>query len=768
MTILIYTIIYAGTALMAYNIVRYYQFIRRIGEFGGAGRAQALVRTPFILLIAFLVGYLAVALFGEPDLVIAGILFGGSIFVSIVLKVLIRIIDRLNESNRRAQALYEQVQSNLENLTKDYLAIYRINLTRDIVEERRGKFIVEEQESGSSYTELLSKMRRNLAGQAALGLGQGNFSRDALITCFREGHTSRQEAFLCLFQNGEVGYVKMTATLATEPTTGDILAFITLAPCNDEVVTDALMDKALIEQYDMITSLVGRRYRVLIGDADSGKPGSIFPREKEGDYFEYLTTQVAPVIMGTPEEKIATMSSLGIVRVERELAKHEPYTVNIACEIDGQAFYKRFSFYVVDAAAHFYLLLKSDTTELRREEQEQNRILEEALSEARRASKSKSIFLSNISHDIRTPMNAIVGYTGFAQASDDVAQIHDYLGKIDASSKYLLALINDVLEMSRIESGRIDLEPEPTNLPALVAAAHDMFETQAHDRGIAFTADTTRMCNAFVRCDKNRLNRVLLNLLSNAFKFTPDDGTIELTMQQVAPPEDGVAGYELRVKDSGIGMSPEFATRVFDAFERERDATTSGIQGTGLGMAITKRIVDMMDGNIRVVTAPGKGSEFIVSLRFPLQDPNDVECSAALADEGAAETALDFTGKRVLLAEDNEINREIARIILEDMGFALDEAMNGQEAIDMLAAAGPGVYDLVITDIQMPQMDGFAMARAIRALDDPQLSHVPIIAMSANAFQEDVKAGLDAGMDGYVAKPIDVDQLTATLNRVLA
>ena len=765
MTILIYTLIYAAIAVMAYNIVRYLGFMRRICSIGDTDLPCCVIAAPGVLLAAFFVGYLAVALFGEPDIIIAGILFGGSLFVLIMLGVIYRIVDRLREGSERASVLYEQARSNYDGITKDYLAVYRINLTRDTVEDRSGPYVVSEDECPDSYTELLATMRRNLAGQSAMGLGQGDFSRDKLLACFKEGHTSRHEAFLCLLESGELGYVKMSAILAAEPMTGDILAFITLARCNDEVVTETLLDKALIEQYDMITSLVGGTYRVLIGK-DDGTPGNIFPREKDGDYMQYLADQVAPVVLGTPEEKIATMSSLGINRIESELSRHEPYAVDIACQLDGQTYYKRFVFYVVDARARFYLLLKSDTTDVRREELARNRMLEDALVQAQNASKSKTIFLSNMSHDIRTPMNAIVAYTDFALQSDDVERMHGYLEKIDASSKHLLALINDVLEMSRIESGKIELELGPVNLAAAIQGVHDIFSAQVTERNIEFNVDSSRICNANVLCDKNRLNRVVLNLLSNAFKFTPDGGTVTLVFRQVSPAAEGFAGYELSVKDTGIGMSPEFAARVFDAFERERTSTVSGVQGTGLGMAITKRIVDMMGGTITVKTAPGAGTEFIVHLQLQLQDPMAVECSAAKAPETRIED-VDFAGMHALLAEDNEINREIAVIILEELGFTLDVAANGREAVDMLADAGPGRYNVVITDIQMPVMDGYEMARAIRALPDGQLARIPIIAISANAFQEDVRAACDAGIDGYVAKPIDVAQLTQTLAEAL-
>ena len=766
MATLIYIMVYVGAAIMAYNIVRYFGFMKRISALGEGKQIRGAIAVPFALLIAFLAGYLAVALFGEPDLIIAGILLGGSLFVLIVLGVIYRIVDRLRESNERATTLYDHARSNLDSLTKDYLAVFRVNLTQDTIEEGGGTSVTEEELAAQSFSELLELRQRRLVPDAIENLRNGLFTREALLAHFEAGNANAQEMRLRRMDDGTVSFVKLRASLLSDPKTGDVIAFITEAPCNDEVVTESLLDKALIEQYDMITSLVDGHYRVLIGE-DSGKPGSIFPANTEGEYMQYLAEQVAPVIVGSPEEKIVFMSSLGTERVERELATHEPYEVDIACEIDGETFYKRFVYYVVDARAHFYLLLKSDTTNVRREELARSRMLEDALAQARRASKSKSIFLSNMSHDIRTPMNAIVGYTDFALRSDDPAQMHEYLEKIDASSKHLLALINDVLEMSRIESGRIDLEPQPMDLVAIAVEMHDMFATQMAEKDISFTTDATGVRNSAVICDRNRLNRVLLNLLSNAYKFTPEGGTVTLTILQVTDAFGGYADYELRVKDSGIGMGPEFAERVFDAFERERTSTVSGIQGTGLGMAITKRIVDMMGGSIRVETAPGAGTEFIVNLRLELAEPTGAVRVNSQSASPTPTESVDFSGKRILLVEDNEINRDIARIILESMGFALDEATNGQEALDLLAQSEAGRYDAVITDIQMPVMDGYETTRAIRALPDAALARIPVIAMSANAFQEDVQAAHEAGVDAYVPKPVDVEHLTATLAHVL-
>lgn len=386
---------------------------------------------------------------------------------------------------------------------------------------------------------------------------------------------------------------------------------------------------------------------------------------------------------------------------------------------------------------------------------------------AEESSKAKTVFLSNMSHDIRTPMNAIIGYTNLARRSGtSEAERLEYLDKIDSSSQHLLALINDVLEMSRIESGKMDIEPVPVDLKKTFAEVRDMFATQMKEKNIDFNVDTFHIKQKRVLCDKNRLNRVLLNLLSNAYKFTPEGGNISVTVWEIDSEEKGWGSYEIRVADSGIGMTPEFAAKVFEAFERERTSTVSGIQGTGLGMAITKSIVDLMGGQIEVHTAPGMGTEFVVTLQLELLPDGEDEAEEEEKAESQA-AAIDFSGMRLLLVEDNAINREIATMILEESGFTLDTAVNGVEAVEKVTTSQPGDYDAILMDIQMPEMNGYEATKAIRALKNPKLAQLPIIAMTANAFSEDIKAAEEAGMDGHIAKPIDIATMLATLKTVL-
>ena len=395
---------------------------------------------------------------------------------------------------------------------------------------------------------------------------------------------------------------------------------------------------------------------------------------------------------------------------------------------------------------------------------------EDALKVAESASKAKSTFLSNMSHDIRTPMNAIIGFATLAL--DDIRdgkKVEDYLSKILSSSKHLLGLINDILDMSRIESGKVVLEEQETDLVTTLQELQSIMEGQAKERKLKLHVDYSNLRDRHVYCDKTRLNQVMFNLLANAVKFTSEGGSIWLTMSQLEPTyevEDR-AIYEIRVKDTGIGIGKEFIKHIFEPFERERTSTVSKIQGTGLGMAITKNIVDMMGGTIEVESQKGVGTEFIIRLELRLQAEARVANEDGTKQHGHAEGVAEFAGKRLLLAEDNELNREIACMLLSKYGFVIDTAENGQEAVDLVAASAPDYYDLVLMDIQMPVMDGHEATRRIRNLEDKELAKVPVVAMTANAFDEDRKAAKECGMNGFISKPINMQEVVQALRMCL-
>ena len=411
------------------------------------------------------------------------------------------------------------------------------------------------------------------------------------------------------------------------------------------------------------------------------------------------------------------------------------------------------------------LLAISDVTEEKEHELEQDRILRNALSSAEHANRAKTAFLNNMSHDIRTPMNAIIGFTSLAaEHLDDREIIRDYLEKISTSGKHLLSLINDVLDMSRIESGSVKIEKTNVYLPDVLEDLKTIILESVHAKQQKLLIKMQDVVHEDIITDKLRLTQVLLNIISNAVKFTPVGGTIHILVEEKASQKAGYAVYSFCIKDNGISMSKEFQEHVFDSFARERTVTESGITGTGLGMAITKNIVDLMGGTIHLTSKQGEGSEFIVTLECELADKTvqDKQSSCPKAEK----KHLDYSGKKVLLVEDNELNREIATEILKSLGLKVDYAADGMEAVEIMSSEAGNQYDMIFMDIQMPKMDGYTATREIRTLKDTKKANVPIIAMTANAFDEDRKKAIKAGMNGHIAKPIDVNVILQNLDRI--
>lgn len=396
-----------------------------------------------------------------------------------------------------------------------------------------------------------------------------------------------------------------------------------------------------------------------------------------------------------------------------------------------------------------------------KKEAKQKQELENALAIARQANRARGVFLRNMSHDIRTPLNAIIGFAKLAMKSEgNFEQIQDYLNKISVSGDHLLAIVNDVLEVSRIESGQTKLEELPCNIKNIVDEVEVIIQGQTQEKTQTFIVDTSKVKDYYIYCDRLRVKEVLVNLLGNAVKFTPEGGKIELRIIQNEPAPEGYANYEVHVKDNGCGMSPKFMEKMFQPFERERTSTVSGIQGTGLGLSIAKQFVDLMGGTIEVTSKENEGTEIIVRISPRLAQTEKDERTENTESEAKD---YDFRGKRILVVEDNELNREIVKAVLEETGFEVEEAENGAVAVDKIKTAGAIYYDVILMDIQMPVMDGYMATKKIRSLEDSDLANIPIIALSANAFAEDRKASTGAGMNGHLAKPVNVSELLEML-----
>lgn len=418
-----------------------------------------------------------------------------------------------------------------------------------------------------------------------------------------------------------------------------------------------------------------------------------------------------------------------------------------------------------DGSVTAVLVATRDTTAEKQTEQKQQDALRSALAAAEHANKAKTVFLNSMSHDIRTPMNAILGFTALATTHLDNAElVKDYLQKISVSGQHLLSLINDVLDMSRIESGTIKLDNAPVHLPDVLHDLRTIIQGNISAKQLDLYVDTQDIQHEDIITDKLRLNQILLNIVGNAVKFTPAGGTINIRVMEKPCPRSGCTTYVFSVKDNGIGMSEDYQKTLFEPFTREEKSGTNKVQGTGLGMAITKSVVDLMGGSISVESATDKGTRFEVVLEFPIDTEADtVQEAQMLPEEG--EIASPLSGMKFLCAEDNAINAEILQMLLEASGASCTICSDGQEIVDTFAGVKPGDYDIILMDVQMPIMDGLEATRRIRSGENPLGKTIPILAMTANAFLEDMQKSKEAGMDEHLSKPVDIRALEQTVKR---
>ena len=392
-----------------------------------------------------------------------------------------------------------------------------------------------------------------------------------------------------------------------------------------------------------------------------------------------------------------------------------------------------------------------------------NEELDKARSHAEASNAAKTSFLFNMSHDIRTPMNAIIGFTNLLRKhQEEVDKREDYLTKIESSSNVLLSIINNVLEMARIEKGTIVVDETEWSIEQFDDTIYSIFNEMMEDKGLNYTHQVDVQYNSIL-CDPTKLREVFINIISNAYKYTQPGGSVNMLITELPCEREGYALYRTTITDTGIGMSEDFLPHIFEEFSRENNTTDNKIEGTGLGMPIVKRLLELMGGSIEVQSQQGEGTTVTVTVPHRIVErkvQNDRK-------SGVLDDAY-FMGKRILLAEDNELNAEIAIEILREVGFDIEHALDGARCVEMLQQAATGYYDVILMDIQMPNMNGYEATQAIRQLPDDAKAHIPILAMTANAFEEDKREALRVGMNGHLAKPINVTELMKTLASVLA
>ncbi len=805
-------------------------------------------------------------------------------------------VTKIKQSEQRAKILYEGVRKELETLASDTLVSIRLNLTQNVVEDCRGRDLYDADVPGIKISERLAQRVKYFPLERDRKKFLAEFNAKSLLKNFAAGKNTHSAVFFSRRPNGRECFVNYTVTMRRDPDTEDIIAFATEQDYNNQIVNKTVLNKALADQYDMITYIVNGNYGVVIGDAANIPRGSIFPRKLTGSYEEYLNEQIKPALTGSTEEREKFYKALTLQKIEHALELREPYEVNIHCFIDGEIFHKRFVFYLVDKDAKFYILLKSDTTKIQRAQLAKNEQLRNALEIANQANVAKTAFLSSMSHEIRTPMNAIIGLDTIALKEPGLPErVREHLEKIGSSARHLLGIINDILDMSRIESGRMILKNEEFSFGGMLEQINTMVSGQCRDKGLHYDCTIRGRVDDFYIGDDMKLKQVLINILGNAVKFTTT-GSITFTVEQVAHFEDK-STLRFVVKDTGIGIEKDYIKKIFEPFSQEDSGTSNAYGGTGLGMAITKNIVETMNGNISVKSEKGVGSEFTVTLTLRnspksfdtikgkkievsdldvlIVDDDPIACEHAklvLEEVGiSAETSLsgheavekvrlrrarhevynillidlrmpdesgievtrrirdiignesaviiltsynwddiveeamaagvdrfmakplfastvvkefhqaleqksldepekqlaELEGRKILMAEDMPVNAEIMIMVLSMRGMQVEHAPNGQDAVNTFANSPEGYFDAVLMDIRMPIMDGLKATESIRALDRPDAKKVPIIAMTANAFDEDVQRSLQAGMNAHLSKPVEPEHLFKTLQELI-
>ena len=614
-----------------------------------------------------------------------------------------------------------------------------------------------------------------------------------LLTLFEMGQREPWTEYMVKDRFGNRLWLKQIIVLSRDDLTGDIMALIIVC----DVTERKKIEIENTRRMDLIMGLTKEYESVYLVDLEADSY-EIYRRN------ERLMNKYRSVFVPSYTDSIEAFAYKGVSRQDREnflqqldirnvekvLRKKSGFTFTFRTGNTGAPQYYQVKAVRIGSGRSMQMLLGfANIEEERQEELRKRRLLETALEQARQANDAKSTFLSNMSHDIRTPMNAIIGFANIAQAHlDEPERVSDSLQKIKASSNHLLQLINNVLDMSRIESGRMVLEESWINLREIIKEIEDLMkpEIMAHNHDCEFiVADELP---EYVLCDKLRMTQLLLNLMSNAVKYTPKQGRIKLEVKEGFGAPTGYTTLEFVISDTGIGISKEFQKRLFEPFERENNSTVSKVMGSGLGMPICKGIVDSMGGSMTVDSVQGRGTVITVLLAMRCRDCDTGEKSEDVTGEvrDGIDTAISIPTKtavfthrrtrgarkkkgprRILVVEDNELNREIAKGLLEDDGYLVETAEDGETSVVMIARSDKEYYDVVLMDIQMPGIDGYEAARSIRRLYDREHAEIPIIAMTANAFDEDMERARSAGMDGYIAKPVDPESIKKILGRIL-
>ncbi len=589
------------------------------------------------------------------------------------------------------------------------------------------------------------------------------FNRNSLISAYQNGSVELSRETESYFDDGSVRWARITARIIQNPSNEHLECILYGMDISDEISRRKSFEEQSHHQLALFNTLAKDYLNVYLIDLETDTVkvlklrgfvttglgddhNAIHPYEATCE--QYIGERVHP------DDRNMMRHAMSIKAVKEALSANSEYVFAYRVIDQGETHYYQFKYVMAENGEGVLAGFQNIDSTIAKE-REQQELLRTALAAAEEANASKSAFLSSMSHDIRTPLNAIIGFTDLAKKrTDDPAAISRYLEKVTTSSNHLLDLVNDVLDMSHIESGKVTLDEKPINLLKVLEDLHTIVAENARAAKIHLSFDTSGIKNENVLGDELKIKKVLLNILGNAVKFTEEGGSVTFSVDERKLRSSDYTHYVFHIRDTGIGMDDSFKSHAFDAFAREKAGDDFTTPGTGLGLSIAKSLINIMSGSIHLESEKGVGTEFTISLHLRAIEAKE---EAPKKDaENAAGSRKSFEGKRVLLVEDNELNREISAEILKAAGFQVDDAEDGRVAVRKIADGDVGTYDLVLMDIQMPNMNGYEATRAIRNLPNPQKASIPIIATTANAFNSDRDEALAAGMDGHIAKPIDV------------
>ncbi|MGN0728517.1 response regulator [Treponema sp.] len=664
-------------------------------------------------------------------------------------------------------------------IAADAMILYEFNLSKDLIVgtpvQRMSDRIVQLKPAmglpdNCSYTDFISALCWDMSGDEKKRFLE-KMNVDCLIDSFIMQKYEIQFDSSRASYDGDSFWNRTTVILTKDEVTGDIIGLAvvkdisTLYRQREEKLYQLEIINALTNEYSnvfMINIVSGGIRIVRIND----RAGAIYNESMEGlSYDDVLDFYVNVSVYEDDRDMIRRAFSRE--NIFKQLSKRESFYVNYRSFINNKVSYMKFTIVRIGNIRRTGNVLAAfmNVDEEIEYEMKRRKALQEALSMAELANQAKSRFLSNMSHDIRTPMNAIIGYTSIAEKHiGNPELVKADLARIKTSSNYLLSLINDVLDMSRIESGKMKINPTPNSIEEILNEVDSVIQPQIQMKHLNYSVLFNGNMKRKILCDKLRLKQIIINILGNAVKYTNENGSVKFTASEMPAVSKGYSSYQFRIKDNGIGMSEEFQKKIFNPFERDETIENFNIQGTGLGLSISRSLVEKMDGSIFMKSKKNVGTEFLICFDFENAPGNEDEIKSV---SEVAETNIDFRGVRILLVEDNPLNRDIARELLSSSGFIIDEAENGKIALQMLSDSPENYYKIVLMDVMMPVMNGYEASVKIREMKSPSKASIPIVAMTANAFEEDKEQALKCGMDYFVSKPFDIKYLLSLLSKIL-